>query len=145
MTTKEHYALCFRDDAITDPYNKVGVVIVIESFEERFSMFRVNWGPESEWEHPFDGAVEQHWYFTEEDTQKLMVKTKAHDGIELLNTLYERFKSKSRNADYYIAKWCRTKGIEYWFYYHRCLTKDTKKKLKEMRTDRNNNSDDSLP
>lgn len=136
MTTKEHYTRCFRDDAITDPYNRGGVAIVIEFIEERFSMFRVNWGPERERGHSFDGAVEQHWYFTEEDTKQLMAKTKAHNGIELLNIMYERFKNNARNADYYIAKWCRTKGIEYWFYYHRCLTKDAKKKLKEIRSDR---------
>ena len=145
MTTKEHYARCFRDDAITDPYNRAGVAIVIEFFEERFSMFRVNLGPEREREHSFDGAVEQHWYFTEEATKQLMAKTKAHNGIELLDIMYERFKNRARNADYGIANWCRTKGIEYWFYYYRCMTKDTKKKLKVLRSDRNINNDDSLP
>jgi len=44
----------FRDDAITELDIKVGVVIAIEFDCGQLSMIRVNWGPEEDWECPFD-------------------------------------------------------------------------------------------
>ena len=128
--------VCFRDDAIKDPNIMVGVMIAIEYRDNCFSILRVNWGPESEWECPFDGAVEQHWLFFEEETKELMRLTGTHNGQELVQAIYNRFKDQAQNADYYIAEWCDAEGIDYNFYYHRQMTEHTIQQLQEMRKEK---------
>lgn len=125
---------CFRDDAIKDPNIKVGVMIAIEyGDDDRFSMVRVNWGPEAKWERPLDGAVEQHWYFSEEDTKELMLRTNTHTGQDLIQAIYDRFKKYAHDADSYITRWCETEGIEYIFCYYREMTEKMVRKLEIMR------------
>ena len=124
---------CFRDDAIKDPNIKVGVMIAIEYGDDRFSMVRVNWGAEAKWERPLDGAVEQHWYFSEEDTKELMLRTNTHTGQDLIQVIYDRFKKYAHDADSYIARWCETEGIEYIFCYYREMTEKMVRKLEIMR------------
>ena len=129
----ESYMACFRDDAISNPDIVVGVMIAIEYCDNKFSMVRVNWGPEEEWEYDFDGAVEQHWLFNEENTLKLMARMGASNGKELIETIYQRFKEHSSEADYVIEDWCKAEGINYFFYYHREMTHEMEEKLHKIR------------
>ena len=124
-----------RDDTLIDPDIKVGVMIAIMFLEDCFSVVRVSWGPESEWEEPMDGAVEQHWLFDEEETRKLMQVTEAENGTELINVMYNRFKDYAHEADYYITEWCKSKGIEYLFYYHREMTSQMELIMSKLRKD----------
>lgn len=133
VVTEEHYVVCFRDDAIKDPNIKVGVMIAIEYSGGRFSLFRVNWGPEEEWECPMDGAVEQHWLFSEEETKKLMQLTNASNGKGLIRAIHDRFRDNACEADYAIIEWCKEERVDYFFGYYRELTKRTKSMLVEMR------------
>ena len=133
----DYSAVCFRDDAIIDPNIKVGVMIALEYFDGRLNMVRVSWGPEEEWEHPMDGAVEQHWLFMEEETKQLMARTDTDNGKDLVQTLYNRFKDNAHDADFIIEEWCKAEGIDYIFYYHRELTERMERVLVEMRKDEN--------
>ena len=133
VVTEEHYVVCFRDDAIKDPNIKVGVMIAIEYSGGWFSLVRVNWGPEEEWECPMDGVVEQHWLFCEEETKKLMQLTDASNGKELIRAIHDRFRDNACEADYAIIEWCKEERVEYFFGYSRELTKRTKRMLVEMR------------
>ncbi len=136
---EEHYAVCFRDDALHDPNIKVGVMIAIEYYNGWFSLVRVNWGPEEEWECPMDGAVEQHWLFCEEETKKLMQLTDASNGKELIRAIHDRFRDNACEADYAIIEWCKEERVEYFFGYYRELTKRTKRMLVEMRYEKSEN------
>lgn len=139
IATEDHYVVCFRDDAIKDPNIKVGVMIAIEYSGGRFSLFRVNWGPEEEWECPMDGAVEQHWLFCEEETRKLMRLTGTSNGKELIRAIYHRFRVSAYKADYAIIEWCKEERVDYFFGYYRELTKRTKRMLVEMRHEKSEN------
>ena len=139
IATEDHYVVCFRDDAIKDPNIKVGVMIAIEYSGGRFSLFRVNWGPEEEWECPMDGAVEQRWLFCEEETRKLMRLTGASNGKELIRAIYHRFSDNAHEADYAIIEWCKEERVDYFFGYYRELTKRTKRMLVEMRHEKSEN------
>lgn len=130
----------FRDDAITELDIKVGVVIAIEFDRGQLSMIRVNWGPEEGWECPFDGAVEQHWLFSKEETKKLMQLTRSSNGRELVNAVYDRFKNNAHEADHDIIKWCQEEKVEYFFFYYRQITEKTKRKLAVMRHRQSENS-----
>ena len=121
----------FRDDAITELDIKVGVVIAIEFDCGQLSMIRVNWGPEEDWECPFDG--EQHWLFSKEETKKLMQLTRSSNGRELVNAVYDRFKNNAYEADYNIIRWCQEEKVEYFFFYYRQITEKTRRKLAVMR------------
>lgn len=136
---EEHYAVCFRDDALHDPNIKVGVMIAIEYYNGWFSLVRINWGPEEEWECPMDGAVEQHWLFCEEETRKLMRLTGTSNGKELIRAIYHRFRVSAYKADYAIIEWCKEEKVDYVFYYHRELTEKTEKMLAEMRHEQSPN------
>lgn len=130
---EDYCRVCFRDDAAMDPDIRVGVMIAIEYGDDRFSMVRVNWGPEAKWERPLDGAVEQHWYFSEESTKELMLRTNTHTGQDLIQAIYDRFKDDAHDADSSVAHWCDVEGIEYVFYYYREMTEETLRKLEIMR------------
>ena len=139
IATEDHYVVCFRDDAIKDPNIKVGVMIAIEYNSDRFSLVRVNWGPEEEWECPMDGAVEQRWLFCEEETRKLMRLTGASNGKELIRAIHDRFRDNACEADYAIIEWCKEERVDYFFGYYRELTKRTKRMLVEMRHEKSEN------
>lgn len=133
LKAEDYQVVCFRDDAISNPDIEVGVMIAMEFFDGIFSVVRVSWGPEEEWEHPMDGAVEQHWLFMEEETKQLMGRTGTDNGRDLLDALYNRFKDNAHDADYYIEEWCKAEGIDYVFYYHREMTRQTEEKLHKIR------------
>lgn len=139
IVDEEHYAVCFRDDALQDPNIKVGVVIAIEYSSGRFSLVRVNWGPEEKWECPMDGAVEQRWLFCEEETKKLMQLTDASNGKELIRAIHDRFRDNACEADYAIIEWCKEERVDYFFGYYRELTKRTRRMLAEMRHNQSSN------
>ena len=136
---EEHYAVCFRDDALQNPNTKVGVMIAIEYNSGWFSLVRVNWGPEEEWECPMDGAIEQHWLFCEEETQKLMRLMDTSNGKDLIRAIHHRFSECAHEADCAIIEWCKEEKVDYIFYYHRELTKKTEKMLAEMRHEKSEN------
>lgn len=49
----------------------------------KFYIVKVNWGAEEDWERSRDGEVEMNWYFDEENTKKLMLRTGTHNGKDL--------------------------------------------------------------
>ena len=123
------YSACFRDDAVTDINANVGVMIAIEYNDGLFSMYRVYTGTRGELECCHDGALEQHWYFSEENTKKLLHITNTDNGKDFIDTIYNRFKKDVHNADCKITEWCEANGIEFIYYYHRELTEQMKIKL----------------
>jgi len=84
--------------------------------------------------------VEQHWLFSKEETKKLMQLTRSSNGRELVNAVYDRFKNNAYEADYNIIRWCQEEKVEYFFFYYRQITEETRRKLAVMRHRQSENS-----
>lgn len=109
---EEHYSVRLNDDV----GKSIGTMLAIAYDNGKFSMVKVNWGTEVDYERSRDGEVEMNWYFDEENTKKLMLRTGTHNGKDMLKALYERFKEKADMADFYIIKFCDEKEIKYTYY-----------------------------
>lgn len=106
---EEHYSITLNDDID----KSIGTMLSIAYDNGKFSIVKVNWGAEEDYERSRDGKVEMNWCFDEENTKKLMLRTGTHNGKDMLRALYERFKEKADMADFYITKFCDEKKIEY--------------------------------
>lgn len=113
----EHYSIKFRDDAENGNVD-MGTLIAIHYDDGIFQIVKVNWGAEEDYERSRSGEVEMNWYFDEENTKKLMLRTGTHDAKSMMHSIYERFKDKAQMADWYITKFCDEKGIKYTFNVH---------------------------
>ena len=81
-------------------------------------MVKVNWGAEEDWERSRDGEVEMNWYFDEENTKKIMLRTGTHSAKDMMQAMYERFGKYKDFADFHIEKWCNEKDIKFEYYVH---------------------------
>lgn len=106
---EEHYSIILNDD-VGKP---IGTMLSIAYDNGKFSIVKVNWGAEEDYERSRVGEVEMNWYFDEENTKKLMLRTGTHNGKDMLRALHERFKEKADMADFYITKFCDEKEIKY--------------------------------
>ena len=71
------------------------------------------WGSSMDYDYNSDGEVEQNYYFDEENTKRLMLRTGTKNGKDLVSAIYERFQAAKSYSDKEMRKWCDTKGIEY--------------------------------
>lgn len=106
---KEHYSVRLHDDGVKSE----GTMLSIAYDNGKFSMVKVNWGTEEDYERSRDGEVEMNWWFDEENTKKLMLRTGTHNGKDMIKAMYERFKDKADIADFFIILFCDEKEIEY--------------------------------
>lgn len=113
----EYYSITFHDDA-ADGSVEEGTMFAIEFRDGSFSMVKVYWGAVEDWERSSDGEVEMNWYFDEENTKKIMLRTGTHNAKDMMQAMYERFGKYKDLADSYIEKWCEEKEIKYSYYVH---------------------------
>lgn len=106
---EEHYSIILNDDV----GKSIETMLSIAYDNGKFSIVKVNWGTEEDYERSHNGEVEMNWCFDEENTKKLMLRTGTHNGKDMLRALYERFKEKADMADFYITKFCDEKEIKY--------------------------------
>lgn len=106
---EEHYSVKLNDDR----GKSIGTMLSIAYDNGKFSMVKVNWGTEEDYERSRDGEVEMNWWFDEENTKKLMLRTGTHNGKDMIKAMYERFKDKADIADFFIILFCDEKKIEY--------------------------------
>lgn len=111
---EEYYSERFYDDT----GRKVGIVFSIAFHNGKFSMVLLDWGGKAEYERSRDGEVEQNWYFDEENTKKLMLRTGTKNGRDLIAELKRRFGEHKDSAYHYIEKFCEAKEIKYDYYVH---------------------------
>lgn len=79
----------------------------------RCGMNYYSWGGTSgDWSDRH-GRSEKNYIWDEENTKKLMLRTGTKNGKELVNAIYERFKSRGASADFYVTQFCKEKGIMY--------------------------------
>ena len=71
------------------------------------------WGSSVDYDYSSDGEVEQNYYFDEENTKRLMLRTGTKNGKNLVSAIHERFQAAKSYSDKEMRKWCDTKGIEY--------------------------------
>lgn len=113
----EYYSITFHDDAANGRVD-MGTLFAIGYQDEQFYMVKVNWGAPSDWERSHDGEVELNWYFNEENTKKIMLRTGTHNAKDMMQAMYERFGKHGAFAAMYIEDWCKEKDIEYNYYVH---------------------------
>ena len=113
----EHYSVTFQDDT-EGRVKKVGTLLKGVYSDEVFNLVKVNWGSEEEYKRSRDGEVEMSWYFDEENTKKLMLRTGTHHARDMVQALYDRFAKYRGDADSHIIKWCDQKEIVYDYYVH---------------------------
>lgn len=112
---KESYSIKFHDDAENGRVS-VGTLLAIEYRDEKFLMVKVNWGAEDDWERSKDGEVEMVWYFDEENTKKITLRTGTHNAKDMMQAMYQLFGKYKKRADFYIQKWCKEKDIKFDYY-----------------------------
>lgn len=95
-----------------------GTMFAIKYRDGKFYMVKVNWGAEEDWERSRDGEVEMNWYFDEENTRKLMLRTGTHNARDMMQALYQRFGKYKGDASIHIEEWCQEKEINYSYYVH---------------------------
>ena len=95
-----------------------GVLFAIGYRDEKFYMVKLYWGAEEDYERSRDGEVEMNWYFDEENTKKIMLRTGTHNAKDMMQAMYERFGKYKDFADYHIEKWCKEKEIKFEYYVH---------------------------
>lgn len=105
---EEHHSIRLYDEEKT-----MGTMLSIAYVNGKFSIVKVNWGTEEDKEHSRDGEVEMNWWFDEENTNKLMLRTGTHNGGDMIQAMYELFKEKVDMADFYITGFCDEKKIKY--------------------------------
>ena len=109
LQSSDYYSAKLWDNGTKE----VGSMIAVEYNRSRFMMVMVYWGDELDYERSVDGEVEQEWIFDEENTRKLMLRTGARTGKELIEAVKGRFMPKGGSADLAILNFCKEKGIEY--------------------------------
>lgn len=108
----EYYSVTFQDDS-WDKRASMGTLLVAGFLNGKFYMVKTNWGAEDDYARSREGEVEMNWHFDEENTKKMMLRTGTHNGWDLLQTIYNRYKQHRGDADEYITRWCDEKDIEY--------------------------------
>lgn len=58
------------------------------------------------------------WYFDEENTKKLMLRTGTKNGRDLIAEMKRRFGEHKDFAYHYIEKFCEAKDIKFHYYVH---------------------------
>ena len=91
----------------------MGTLIKVVYWDECCQVVKVNWGTDIDYEYSRDGEVEMTLVFDEENTKKMMLRTGTHNGWDLLQAIYNRYKQHRGDADEYITRWCDEKDIEY--------------------------------
>lgn len=97
-----------------DDYDaECGSLITVEFKESKLCMIRVDWGASDYYGLPSNSDVESYLFFDKENTDKLMLRTGTHNGIELLKAVYSRFHRYKDDAESKFTDFCDAKGIEY--------------------------------
>lgn len=114
---KENYSIKFHDSAENGQVD-VGSMFAIGYQDEKFYMVKVYWGAEEDYERSRDGEVEMNWYFDEENTKKIMLRTGTHNARDMMQAMADRFSKHGDFADHYIEKWCNERDIKFDYYVH---------------------------
>lgn len=114
---RESYSIKFHDSAEYGHVD-VGSMFAIGYQDEKFYMIKVYWGAEEDYERSRDGEVEMNWYFDEENTKKIMLRTGTHSARDMMQEMADRFSKHGIFADRYIEEWCHKKEIKFDTYVH---------------------------
>ena len=87
----EYYRVTFQDDSL-DKGASMGTLLVAGFLNGKFYMVKTNWGAEDDYARSREGEVEMNWHFDEENTKKMMLRTGTHNGWDLLQAIYNRYK-----------------------------------------------------
>lgn len=112
----EYYSIKFCDD--TENGAEAGTLFAIQYQDGKFYMVKVCWGTKADYACSRDGEIEENWYFDEENTRKIMLRTGTHNAKDMMQAMYERFGKYKDFAPCYIETWCQKKEIKYNYYVH---------------------------
>ena len=104
----EHYEITFCADK-----GKEGIALYFIYNNGVCVMSKYYWGNEMDYERNRRGEVGANYYWNEENTQKLMLRTGTHNGKDMVKAIYERFYKFKDSANRHICDWCDEKGIQY--------------------------------
>lgn len=103
-----HYEVTFWADK-----SKEGIALYFIYDDGRCGMNKYYWGSDIDNEYNRRGEVEANYMWDEENTRKLMLRTGTHNGKDLVEAIYERFKQYKDSANTHICNWCDEKDIKY--------------------------------
>ena len=82
----DHYEITFCADK-----GKEGIALYFIYNNGVCVMSKYYWGNEMDYERNRRGEVEANYYWNEENTQKLLLRTGTHNGKDMVKAIYERF------------------------------------------------------
>lgn len=94
---RESYSIKFHDSAENGRVD-VGSMFAIGYQDEKFYMVKVYWGAEEAYERSRDGKVEMNWYFDEENTKKIMLRTGTHNAKDMMQIIDAHFEEHEKNC-----------------------------------------------
>ena len=100
---RESYSIKFHDSAENGRVD-VGSMFAIGYQDEKFYMVKVYWGAEEAYERSRDGKVEMNWYFDEENTKKIMLRTGTHNAKDMMQIIDAHFEEHEKNCGWLLLR-----------------------------------------